>query len=394
FIPDYGTITTYRSPAGFGIRLDAGTAYAGAEITRYYDSLLVKVTAWASSQDEVVRRMRRALQEFRIRGVSTNLSFLAGLMENKCFQKAEYTTRFIDDTPELMQLPRSRDRASRILKYVANVVVKGNPSVISRVRPLNLEEPEVPKCEGLSIIDGTRQKLEALGPVKFTKWILEKKEVLITDTTFRDAHQSLLATRVRSYDLIQVSDAYAKLAPELLSIECWGGATFDVAMRFLHECPWKRLEAIRRNLPNICTQMLLRGSNGVGYKNYADNVVQYFVKQAASSGVDIFRVFDSLNWVENMRLSMDSVIEAGKVCEGTICYTGNVADSKADKYSINYYLKLAKELEAAGAHILGIKDMAGLCLPNATSLLVGALKQEISIPIHFHTHDTSGIAGA
>lgn len=394
FIPDYGTISTYRSPAGFGIRLDAGTAYTGAEITRYYDSLLVKVTAWASSQEDVARRMRRALQEFRIRGVSTNLTFLAGLMENKCFQKAEYTTRFIDDTPELMQLPKSRDRASRLLKYVGNVVVKGNPAVASRAKPDSLETPTVPGGEKQSIPAGSRQKLEELGPEGFGKWMLDKREVLITDTTFRDAHQSLLATRVRSYDLVQVSSAYAKLVPELLSIECWGGATFDVAMRFLHECPWKRLEAIRNKLPNIPTQMLLRGSNAVGYKNYADNVVQYFVNQAASSGIDIFRVFDSLNWVENMRLSMDSVIEAGKVCEGTICYTGNVADAKSDKYSVNYYLKIAKELEAAGAHILGIKDMAGLCLPHSASMLICALKQEIGIPIHFHTHDTSGIAAA
>ncbi len=394
FIPDYGTISTYRSPAGFGIRLDAGTAYTGAEITRYYDSLLVKVTAWASSQEDVARRMRRALQEFRIRGVSTNLTFLAGLMENKCFQKAEYTTRFIDDTPELMQLPKSRDRASRLLKYVGNVVVKGNPAVAFRKKPDSLETPTVPGGEKQSIPDGSRQKLEELGPEGFGKWMLDKREVLITDTTFRDAHQSLLATRVRSYDLVQVSSAYAKLVPELLSVECWGGATFDVAMRFLHECPWKRLEAIRNKLPNIPTQMLLRGSNAVGYKNYADNVVRYFVNQAASSGIDIFRVFDSLNWVENMRLSMDSVIEAGKVCEGTICYTGNVADAKSDKYSVNYYLKIAKELEAAGAHVLGIKDMAGLCLPHSASMLISALKQEIGIPIHFHTHDTSGIAAA
>ena len=358
FIPDYGTISTYRSPAGFGIRLDAGTAYTGAEITRYYDSLLVKVTAWASSQEDVARRMRRALQEFRIRGVSTNLTFLAGLMDNKCFQKAEYTTRFIDDTPELMQLPKSRDRASRLLKYVGNVVVKGNPAVAFRKKPDSLETPTVPGGEKQSIPDGSRQKLEELGPEGFGKWMLDKREVLITDTTFRDAHQSLLATRVRSYDLVQVSAAYAKLVPELLSVECWGGATFDVAMRFLHECPWKRLEAFRNKLPNIPTQMLLRGSNAVGYKNYADNVVRYFVNQAASSGIDIFRVFDSLNWVENMRLSMDSVIEAGKVCEGTICYTGNVADAKSDKYNVNYYLKIAKEIEAAGAHVLGIKDMA------------------------------------
>jgi pyruvate carboxylase len=394
FIPDYGTITTYRSPAGFGVRLDAGTAYAGAEITRYYDSLLVKVTAWAATEEEVALRMRRALLEFRIRGISTNLAFLAGLMINKKFQKAEYTTRFIDETPELMELPHRRDRGTKLLGYIAEVIAKGNPAVTDRPWPSVIEEPSIPRCEDVTIASGSRQKFEELGATNFSKWILEQNQILVTDTTFRDAHQSLLATRFRSYDLIQICDAYARLAPQLLSVECWGGATFDVAMRFLNECPWTRLKSIREKLPNVLTQMLLRASNGVGYKNYPDNVVNYFISQAAASGVDIFRVFDSLNWVENMRLPIDFVIDSGKVCEATICYTGNLVGASEKKYNLAYYVKMAKELEAAGAHILGIKDMAGLCLPRAATLLVSELKQEIGIPIHFHTHDTSGIAGA
>jgi pyruvate carboxylase len=394
FIPDYGTITTYRSPAGFGIRLDAGTAYTGAEITRYYDSLLVKVTAWAATEEEVALRMRRALLEFRIRGVNTNLAFLAELMTNKKFQKAEYTTRFIDETPELMELPRRRDRGTKLVNFIAEVIAKGNPAVAGRPWPSVIEEPVIPRCEGVAITPGSRQKFEELGATDFSKWILDQKQVLVTDTTFRDAHQSLLATRFRSHDLLQVCDAYARLVPQLLSVECWGGATFDVAMRFLNECPWTRLKAIKAKIPNVLTQMLLRASNGVGYKNYPDNVVNYFVSQAAKSGVDIFRVFDSLNWVENMRLPIDAVIASGKICEATICYTGNLVGASEKKYNLSYYVKMAKELEAAGAHVLGIKDMAGLCLPRAATLLVSELKQEIGIPIHFHTHDTSGIAGA
>jgi len=394
FIPDYGTITTYRSPAGFGIRLDAGTAYTGAEITRYYDSLLVKVTAWAATEEEVTLRMRRALLEFRIRGISTNLEFLAELMTNKKFQKAEYTTRFIDETPELMELPHRRDRGTKLVNYVAEVIAKGNPAVADRPWPSVIEEPGIPSCEDVAIVAGSRQKLEELGATNFSKWMLDQRQILVTDTTFRDAHQSLLATRFRSHDLLQICDAYARLAPQLLSVECWGGATFDVAMRFLNECPWTRLKTIREKLPNVLTQMLLRASNAVGYKNYPDNVVSYFINQAAASGVDIFRVFDSLNWVENMRLPMDSVIESGKVCEATICYTGNLVGASEKKYNLAYYVNMAKELESAGAHILGIKDMAGLCLPRAATLLISELKREIGIPIHFHTHDTSGIAGA
>lgn len=394
FIPDYGAITTYRSPAGFGIRLDAGTAYTGARITRYYDSLLVKITAWGNSSDEVTQRTLRAIREFRIRGVNTNLRFLEGLLQHPQFKTAEYTTKFIDETPELLVFPRRRDRATRLLRYIADVTVNGNPSVENRPRPKRLAEPRVPPVESLPLNPGTRERFDELGAKGFADWMLAQQETLITDTTMRDAHQSLLATRMRSYDMVQIAGAYARLLPQLFSVECWGGATFDVAMRFLHECPWRRLEEIRKHMPNILTQMLLRASNGVGYTNYPDNVVRYFVQSAANAGIDIFRIFDSLNWVENMRIAIDSVAETGKLAEAAICYTGNLSDPDCTKYDLKYYVSMARELEAAGAHILGIKDMAGLCRPQAARTLVSTLKQEIGIPIHFHTHDTSGIAGA
>ncbi|MCB1746207.1 MAG: pyruvate carboxylase [Gammaproteobacteria bacterium] len=394
FIPDYGMITTYRSPAGFGIRLDAGTAYTGARITRFYDSLLVKVTAWGNTSEEVTQRMLRAVREFRIRGVSTNLRFLEGLLQNARFRRADYTTTFIDETPELLVFPRRRDRATRLLRFIADVIVNGNPAVAERPRPRSLRLPRVPECHERAVVPGTRQKLEELGPEGFARWMLEQPQALITDTTFRDAHQSLLATRMRSYDMVAVADAYARLLPQLFSVECWGGATFDVAMRFLHECPWVRLRALRERMPNILTQMLLRASNGVGYTNYPDNVVRYFVQQAATSGIDVFRIFDSLNWVENMRVAIDAVLETGKLAEAAICYTGNLSDPDCRKYDLAYYVRMARELEAAGAHILGIKDMAGLCRPQAARTLISTLKQEVGIPIHFHTHDTSGIAAA
>lgn len=394
FIPDYGSISTYRSPAGFGVRLDAGTAYTGARITRYYDSLLVKVTTWGNTPDEVCNRMLRALREFRIRGVNTNLRFLEVLLGDAHFRRADYTTRFIDDTPRLMRFPRRRDRATRLLRYIGEVTVNGNDSVKGRPRPRIVRVPRVPDVEDLPVVPGSRERLEALGPKGFADWMLSREEVLLTDTTFRDAHQSLLATRLRSFDMIAVAEAYAKLMPGLLSVECWGGATFDVAMRFLNECPWARLAAIRERMPNILTQMLLRASNGVGYTNYPDNVVRYFVQQAADSGIDIFRIFDSLNWVENMRVAIDSVLETGKIAEAAICYTGNLSDPACTKYDLKYYVRMARELEDAGAHVLGIKDMAGLCRPQAARTLVRALKEEISIPIHFHTHDTSGVAAA
>ncbi len=394
FIPDYGRISAYRSPAGFGIRLDAGTAYSGAIITRSYDSLLVKVTAWSPTPQETIARMHRALWEFRVRGVVTNLRFLDQLIMHPLFASAQYTTKFIDQTPELFQFPRKRDRATRLLNFIGDVIVNGNPEVRHRARPVRLTAPSVPPQAATTPAAGTKQKLDELGPKKFAAWMLEQKRVLLTDTTMRDAHQSLLATRLRTHDIQAIAPHYARLMPDLFSVECWGGATFDVSMRFLHECPWERLQVLRQAMPNQLLQMLLRSSNAVGYTNYPDNVVRYFVRQAAQAGIDLFRVFDSLNWVENMRVAMDAVLESGKLCEAAICYTGNLSDPHQKKYDLKYYLSLARQLEAAGAHILGIKDMAGLCQPAAAFTLVKALKQEIGLPVHFHTHDTSGIAAA
>ena len=294
FIPDYGRITAYRSPAGFGIRLDAGTAYSGAIITRSYDSLLVKVTAWSPTPAETIARMHRALWEFRVRGVVTNLRFLDQLIMHPQFASAEYTTKFIDQTPELFRFPRKKDRASRLLNFIGDVVVNGNPEVKSRPRPQRIVNPKLPKIKLPAPAPGTKQKLDELGPDKFAQWMLEQKRVLLTDTTMRDAHQSLLATRFRTYDMKAIAPYYSSLVPDLFSVECWGGATFDVAMRFLAECPWERLQEFRRAMPNLLLQMLLRSANAVGYTNYPDNVVRYFVKQAAQSGIDLFRVFDSL----------------------------------------------------------------------------------------------------
>jgi pyruvate carboxylase len=394
FVPDYGRITAFRSPAGFGVRLDAGTAYSGARVTRYYDSLLVKVTVWAPTAEETVSRMRRVLAEYRIRGVNTNLRFLEALVDHPRFQSADYTTTFIDDTPELFRFRRRRDRATRLLNYISEVIVNGSAEVRDRPHPGLLSIPRPPRVNSENVPNGSRQRLLKLGPKRFAEWMLEQKRALITDTTMRDAHQSLIATRMRSYDILAVAPAYARLLPQLLSVECWGGATFDVAMRFLKECPWNRLQQLREKLPNVLLQMLLRASNGVGYTNYPDNVVRYLVKQAALTGVDLFRIFDALNWAENMRVAMDAVLETGKLCEAAICYTGNLSDPSNNKYDLKYYVSMAKELEAAGAHILGIKDMAGLCRPAAARTLVKTLKEEIGIPIHFHTHDTSGISAA
>ena len=395
FIPDYGRITAYRGATGFGLRLDGGTAYSGAVITPFYDSLLEKVTARAPTAHEAIARMDRALREFRIRGVATNLPFLEAVIGHPKFRAADYTTRFIDDTPELFKFPRRRDRATRLLSFIGDVQVNGNPEMDGRRLPAEPHKtPILPKLPPDEPPPGSRQRFEELGAEGFARWMLEQDALLLTDTTFRDAHQSLLATRMRGYDMWKVAPHYARLLPELLSIECWGGATFDVAMRFLKEDPWERLALLRAQVPNILTQMLLRGANGVGYKNYPDNVVRFFVRQSAEAGLDLFRVFDSLNWVENMRVTIDAVLDTGKLCEAAICYTGDLTRADPGKYGLGYYVGLAKELEAAGAHILSIKDMAGLCKPAAARQLVTALKGEIGIPIHFHTHDTSGIAAA
>ena len=393
FIPDYGRITAYREATGMGIRLDGGTAYSGGVITRFYDSLLTKVTAHAQTPEKAIARMDRALREFRIRGVSSNISFVENLLKHPTFLNDTYTTKFIDETPELFQFNKRRDRGTRVLTYIADISVNGHPETSGRPRPASeLKTPEAPAPKANPAY-GTRNLLEQKGPAGVVDWMKQQQQLLLTDTTMRDGHQSLLATRMRSIDMLKVAPSYAANLPQLFSVECWGGATFDVAYRMLQECPWQRLRDLRNALPNVMTQMLLRASNGVGYTNYPDNVVKAFVKEAAR-GIDVFRVFDSFNWVENMRVAMDAVIEANKVCEGTICYTGDILDPQRAKYDINYYVKMAKELEAAGAHILGLKDMAGLLKPASAKILIRSLKQEIGIPIHFHTHDTSGIAGA
>ena len=393
FIPDYGRIQMYRSATGPGIRLDGGTAYSGAVITRFYDSLLTKVTARAPTPEMAIARMDRALREFRIRGVSTNIAFVENLLKHPTFLNNEYHTKFIDQTPDLFDFKKRRDRATKILTYIADITVNGHPETAGRVKPAaDVKSPKPPVKPTTDVPDGTRQILDKSGPEGVANWMRDQSQLLITDTTMRDGHQSLLATRMRSIDMINVAPAYATKMNQLFSVECWGGATFDVAYRFLQECPWQRLRDIRAQMPNIMTQMLLRASNGVGYTNYPDNVVQSFVAQAAESGVDVFRVFDSLNWVENMRVAMDAVGKSGKVIEGTICYTGDLLDPDRSKYDLKYYVGMAKELEAAGAHVLGLKDMAGLLKPAAGRVLVTALKEETGLPIHFHTHDTSGAA--
>ena len=394
FIPDYGRLTAYRSATGNGIRLDGGTAYAGGVITRYYDSLLVKVTAHAQTPEKAISRMDRALREFRIRGVATNIEFVINLLKHPTFLDYSYTTKFIDTTPALFQFKKRRDRATKLLIYIADITVNGHPETAGRVKPAaEVRAPKAPAPRGEPAM-GTRNLLEQKGPQAVADWMRAQQKVLVTDTTMRDGHQSLLATRMRSIDMIKVAPAYAANLPQLFSVECWGGATFDVAYRFLQECPWQRLRDLRAAMPNLMTQMLLRASNGVGYTNYPDNVVRSFVLQAAKTGVDVFRVFDSLNWVENMRVAMDAVIEAGKLCEGTICYTGDMLNPDRAKYDLKYYVDRAQELKSAGAHVLGLKDMAGLLKPAAARVLVKALKQEVGLPIHFHTHDTSGAAAA
>ncbi len=395
FIPDYGRITAYRGATGMGIRLDGGTAYSGAVITRYYDSLLEKVTAWAPNPKAAIARMDRALREFRIRGVSTNIDFVENLLRHPTFLSNEYHTRFIDETPELFEFSSRRDRATKLLNYIADVTVNGHPDVQGQPRPPgSLKLPNPPRPTHDQPNRGAKQVLDESGPEAVVEWLAGRTELLITDTTMRDGHQSLLATRMRSLDMIRIAPNYALDLPQLFSVECWGGATFDVAYRFLQECPWQRLRDLRTAMPNLMTQMLLRGSNCVGYTNYPDNVVQAFVAQSARIGIDLFRVFDPLNWVENMRVAMDAVLESGKLLEGSICYTGDVLDPERSKYDLKYYVGMAKELRDAGSHILGLKDMAGLLKPAAANTLVRTLKQEVGLPIHLHTHDTAGIACA
>jgi pyruvate carboxylase len=397
FIPDYGRLTTYRSSAGFGIRLDAGTAFSGAVITPYFDSLLVKVTAYGNVWDEAVHRMERSLREFRVRGVKTNIPFLENLILHPVFLAGDATTTFIDSTPELFSFRPKRDRATKLLSYLGEVIVNGRPDVKGKIDPNRQlpRSPRVPYPKGTPPPPGTRQKLLELGPEKFSQWARKQQRLLFTDTTFRDAHQSLLATRVRTYDMLAVADAVARLAPQLFSLEMWGGATFDSAMRFLQEDPWDRLSALRIKTPNILFQMLLRASNAVGYTNYPDNVVRQFIEASAKGGIDVFRIFDSLNWTKNMQVAVETVRErTNSLCEAAICYTGDILDPRRTKYSLKYYVKMAKELVRMGTHILGVKDMAGLCKPYAAKALVKALRDEVPVPIHFHTHDTSGVNSA
>ncbi len=392
FMPDYGRMSHYRSASGVGIRLDAGTAFSGAVVFPYYDSLLVKVTAWARRFKDATMRMERCLQEFRVRGVKTNIPFLIKLVMHPTFVGGECTTQFIDETPDLFDFPLRRDRATKLLTYLAEIIVNGNTHVKGRPKSVRRNPAPVPYVDATAPIpDGMRQKLQKLGAEKFSRWIRRQKPLLLTDTTFRDAHQSLLATRLRTYDLLQIADVYAYSCPDLFSLEMWGGATFDASMRFMKECPWQRLTKLRECIPNILFQMLLRASNAVGYTNYPDNVVKTFVSEAADAGIDLFRIFDALNWLPNMRVAMDAVLKTGALCEAAICYTGDILDSNRTKYDLKYYVQMAKELERMGAHILAIKDMAGVCKPYAAELLVKTLRQEIGIPIHFHTHDTAGI---
>jgi pyruvate carboxylase len=394
FIPDYGHIVAYRSPAGPGIRLDAGTAYSGAVIGRHYDSLLVKITASGVSEAEATDRMLRGLSEFRVRGVETNLAFLDALISDSRFIKGDYNTRFVDESPDLLQPKPDTSHGAQLLQYIGEVMVNGNAQVAGRKMPKALKQPSAPPIEVQPPAKGVRQILDSDGPEAVAEYMKNSKVPLITDTTFRDAHQSLMATRMRSADMLRIAPHYAQLMPRLFSVESWGGATFDVAMRFLNEDPWQRLADLSAAMPNLMQQMLLRASNGVGYTNYPDNVVRFFVQQSAQAGVDVFRIFDCLNWVENMRVAIDSVCETGKIAEAAICYTGDILDPMRTKYDLRYYIDLAKELEAAGAHVLGIKDMAGLLKPAAARKLIRELKQEVGLPIHFHTHDTSGAAAA
>ncbi len=392
FTPNYGKIITYRSAGGFGIRLDAGMGDAGAVVTPFYDSLLVKITASAPTFETCIDRMDRALREMRIRGVKTNIPFLENVLHHPVFRGGAATTTMIDTSPELFHFRAKKDRATKLLNFLGNVIVNGNPHAKGHKPSAPLEAARVPQSDGKKQpVKGTRQLLLELGPKKFAEWTLKQRRLLITDTTFRDAHQSLMATRVRTYDMAAIAPAVARRTPELFSLEMWGGATFDTAMRFLNEDPWNRLRLLREKVPNICFQMLLRGANAVGYTSYPANVVAGFVKHSAEAGMDIFRVFDSLNDLKNMKAAMEAVQETHAICEGAICYTGDILDPARTKYSLKYYVSLAKELEKMGAHFLAIKDMAGLCRPYAASALVKALKEELGIPVHFHTHDTSGI---
>ncbi|WP_375252331.1 pyruvate carboxylase [Dokdonia donghaensis] len=396
FTPDYGKITTYRSASGMGIRLDAGSIYQGYKVSPFFDSMLVKVSAHGRTLDGAIRKMVRALKEFRIRGVETNIHFLQNVIQTDVFKNGETTVNFIQNTPSLFNIKLSQDRTSKVVQFLADVSVNGNSDVKTKDPKKVFTNPKVP-LYSLSnpFPKGTKDMLTELGPEAFCKWLLEEKKIHFTDTTMRDAHQSLLATRMRSYDMLKVASSFAKNHPNTFSMEVWGGATFDVCMRFLHESPWTRLRELRKAVPNILFQMLLRGSNGVGYKAYPDNLIEKFVEKSWENGVDLFRIFDSLNWVKAMEPSIQYVRNlTGGIAEGAISYTGDILDTKQTKYNLKYYTQLAKDLENAGAHMIAIKDMAGLLKPYAATELVTALKDTVNVPIHLHTHDTSSLQTA
>ena len=406
FMPDHGRLSHYRSAGGLGIRLDAGTAFSGAVITPFYDSLLVKVTAHGLRFIDAARRMERCLQEFRVRGVKTNIPFLTNLVMHETFLAGGCTTRFLDESPELFQLPERKDRATKVLSYIAEVIVNGHHEAavrgLSKEKRQSIASEPVPIAAcGLALAESqaiakpqaainAKQILDRDGPAGVVAWIKTQKRLLLTDTTFRDAHQSLLATRMRTHDMLRIAPMYASQHSDFFSLEMWGGATFDTSMRFLKEDPWQRLNNLRAAIPNILLQMLLRANNAVGYANYPDNVVKLFIHESAQAGIDVFRIFDALNWLPNLQLAVETVLAEGKICEPAICYTGDILDPRRDKYSLKYYVGLAKQLVKLGATILGIKDMAGLCKPYAAQKLIRTLKQEIGIPIHFHTHDSAG----
>ncbi|MEK4228608.1 pyruvate carboxylase [Solibacillus sp. FSL H8-0538] len=390
FMPDAGKLMVYRSSGGFGVRLDAGNGFQGAVVTPYYDSLLVKISTWGMTFAEAAAKMDRNLREFRIRGVKTNIPFLGNVVVHEKFLNGQFDTSFIDTTPELFEFSERKDRGTKLLNYIGNVTINGFPGVEKKAKPIFVQ-PDKPKIHLLTPpTPGTKQILDERGADGLVEWIKAQEDVLLTDTTFRDAHQSLLATRVRSQDMFQIADETARLMHNYFSLEMWGGATFDVAYRFLKENPWARLEKLREQVPNVLFQMLLRGANAVGYTNYPDNLIREFIKESASSGIDVFRIFDSLNWIKGMEVAIDEVRNSGKVAEAAICYTGDILDDSRAKYTVQYYKDMARELEAAGAHILAIKDMAGLLKPEAAYRLISELKDATSLPIHLHTHDTSG----
>ena len=396
FTPDYGTVTTYRSASGMGIRLDAGSIYQGYSVSPFFDSMLVKVSAHGRTLDGATRKMVRALKEFRIRGVKTNIHFLQNVILHKSFKEGKATVNFIQNTPSLFKIRLPQDRTSKTTQYLAEVIVNGNPDIKFIDENKAFRNPKVPKCNAITDYPkGTKDLLTELGPEKFCEWLKNEKKIHYTDTTMRDAHQSLLATRMRTFDMLKVAESFAKNHPNTFSMEVWGGATFDVCLRFLHESPWTRLRALRKVIPNILLQMLLRGSNGVGYKAYPDNLIEKFVEKSWENGVDIFRIFDSLNWVKAIEPSINYVRKkTGGIAEAAISYTGDILDVNQTKYNLNYYTQLAKDLENAGAHMIAIKDMAGLLKPYAATELVGALKDTVKLPIHLHTHDTSSLQTA